>query len=90
MQLDNLYYANDLAPQSHTQQQMQEKTTSVAAASEAMNISAVERQSTGDLVAQSTPTNVRPVIKEPRIHKRASTAKQQGAKPECTGNPGNQ
>ncbi|VDP25555.1 unnamed protein product [Schistosoma curassoni] len=35
MQLDDLHFADDLALQSQTQQQMQEKTTSVAAASAA-------------------------------------------------------
>ncbi|VDO81930.1 unnamed protein product [Schistosoma margrebowiei] len=44
-------------------------------------------KSTGDLVTQSTSKNVRPVIKEPRIQKRASTSKQQGAKPERIGKP---
>ncbi|VDP01677.1 unnamed protein product [Schistosoma curassoni] len=36
MQLDDLDFADDLARPSHTQQQMQEKTTSVAAASAAI------------------------------------------------------
>ncbi|VDP52614.1 unnamed protein product [Schistosoma mattheei] len=36
MQLDDLDFADDLALPSHTQQQMQEKTTSVAAASAAV------------------------------------------------------
>ncbi|VDP31432.1 unnamed protein product [Schistosoma margrebowiei] len=53
-----------------------------------LNIPAVEWKSTGDLVAQSTPKIVRPVIKEPRIHKRASTPKQQGVKPERNEKPG--
>ncbi|VDP36931.1 unnamed protein product [Schistosoma curassoni] len=52
-----------------------------------LNIPAVERKSAGNLVAQSTPKNVRPVIKEPRSQKRAPTSKQQGAKPERTGKP---
>ncbi|VDP51837.1 unnamed protein product [Schistosoma mattheei] len=55
-----------------------------------LNIPYVERKSTGDLVAQSTPKNVRPVIKEPEIQKRALTSKQQGIKPEPTGNLLNQ
>ncbi|VDO55384.1 unnamed protein product [Schistosoma margrebowiei] len=53
-----------------------------------LNIQAVERKSTGDLVAQSTHKIVRPVIKEPRIHKSASTPKQQGAKQELSEKPG--
>ncbi|VDP40269.1 unnamed protein product [Schistosoma margrebowiei] len=53
-----------------------------------LNIPAVERKSTGDLVAQSTPNIVRPVIKELRIHKRASTPKQRRARPERTEKPG--
>ncbi|VDP63601.1 unnamed protein product [Schistosoma curassoni] len=36
MQLDDLDYANGLARQSHMQQQMQDKTTNVAATSEAV------------------------------------------------------
>ncbi|VDP55636.1 unnamed protein product [Schistosoma margrebowiei] len=39
MQLDDLDFANDLALLSQTQQQMQEKTTSVAAASAAIGLS---------------------------------------------------
>ncbi|VDP30378.1 unnamed protein product [Schistosoma margrebowiei] len=38
VQLDDLDFANDLALLSHTQQQMQEKTTSVAAASAAVGL----------------------------------------------------
>ncbi|VDP71746.1 unnamed protein product [Schistosoma curassoni] len=38
MQLDNLDFEDDLALLSHTQQQMQEKTTSVAAASTAVGL----------------------------------------------------
>ncbi|VDP36993.1 unnamed protein product [Schistosoma mattheei] len=38
MQLDDLDFADDLALQSQTQQQMQEKTTSVVAASAAVGI----------------------------------------------------
>ncbi|VDP55596.1 unnamed protein product [Schistosoma curassoni] len=52
-----------------------------------LNIPSVVRKSTGDLVEQSTPKNVRPVIKEPRNQKHASTSKQQGAEPELTGKP---
>ncbi|VDP35326.1 unnamed protein product [Schistosoma margrebowiei] len=47
-----------------------------------LNIPSVERKSNGDLVAHYTPKNVRP-----RIHKRASTPKQQGAKSERTAKP---
>ncbi|VDP01981.1 unnamed protein product, partial [Schistosoma curassoni] len=50
--------------------------------------SVVVRKTTGDLVAQSTPKNVRPNIKEPKIQKRALTSKQQGIKPEPVGKPG--
>ncbi|VDO88221.1 unnamed protein product [Schistosoma margrebowiei] len=53
-----------------------------------LNIIAVAWKSTGDLIAQSTPKNVRPVIKEPRIHKRASTSKQQAAESETTDKSG--
>ncbi|VDO76134.1 unnamed protein product [Schistosoma margrebowiei] len=53
-----------------------------------LSIPSVVWKPTGDFFAQSTHKNVRPVIKEPRIHKRASTTKQQGAKPERTGKPG--
>ncbi|VDO57314.1 unnamed protein product [Schistosoma margrebowiei] len=38
MQLDDLDFADDLALLSHTQQQMQEKTTSIAAASAAVDL----------------------------------------------------
>ncbi|VDP21340.1 unnamed protein product [Schistosoma margrebowiei] len=38
MQLDDLDFADDLALLSHTQQQMQEKTTSVATASTAVGL----------------------------------------------------
>ncbi|VDP44025.1 unnamed protein product [Schistosoma curassoni] len=38
MQLDDIEFADDLALLSHTQQQMQEKTTSVAAASAAVDL----------------------------------------------------
>ncbi|VDO57341.1 unnamed protein product [Schistosoma margrebowiei] len=38
MQLDDLDFANDLTLPSHTQQQMQEKTTSIAAASAAVGL----------------------------------------------------
>ncbi|VDP58797.1 unnamed protein product [Schistosoma curassoni] len=38
MQLDDLDFADDLALLPHTQQQMQEKTTSVAAASETVGL----------------------------------------------------
>ncbi|VDO76395.1 unnamed protein product [Schistosoma curassoni] len=60
----------------------------VQASQSKLNIPAVERKSTGDMVAQSTPKIARPVIKEQRIHKRASTPRQQGAKTERTGKPG--
>ncbi|VDO94878.1 unnamed protein product [Schistosoma margrebowiei] len=53
-----------------------------------LSISSVVWKSTGDLVAQSTPKNVLPVIKGPRIQTRASTSNQQGAEPESTGKPG--
>ncbi|VDP46745.1 unnamed protein product [Schistosoma curassoni] len=49
-----------------------------------LNILSVVWESSGDLIAQSTPKNIRPVIKEPRIHKRASASKQHGAEPERT------
>ncbi|VDP18208.1 unnamed protein product [Schistosoma margrebowiei] len=39
MQLDDLDFSDDLARLSHTQQQMQEKTTGVAAASAAVGLS---------------------------------------------------
>ncbi|VDP48025.1 unnamed protein product [Schistosoma curassoni] len=38
MQLDDLDFTDDLAPLSHTQQQMQEKTTRVASASVAVGL----------------------------------------------------
>ncbi|VDO50007.1 unnamed protein product [Schistosoma margrebowiei] len=45
MQLDDLDFADDLAHLSQTQQQMQEKTTSVAAASAAVSLNIHERKS---------------------------------------------
>ncbi|VDO80738.1 unnamed protein product, partial [Schistosoma curassoni] len=46
MQLDNLDFADDLALLSQTQQRMQEKTTSVAAASAAVGLNIHERKIT--------------------------------------------
>ncbi|VDP32939.1 unnamed protein product [Schistosoma margrebowiei] len=45
MQLDDLDFADDLALLSHTQQQMQEKTTSVAATSAAIGLNMHKRKS---------------------------------------------
>ncbi|VDO87479.1 unnamed protein product [Schistosoma curassoni] len=45
MQLDDLHFAGDLALLSHTQQQMQEKTTSVAAASATVGLNIDEGKS---------------------------------------------
>ncbi|VDP34347.1 unnamed protein product [Schistosoma mattheei] len=45
MQQDDLDFTDDLAPLSHTQQQIQEKTASVAAASEALGLNIHRRKS---------------------------------------------
>ncbi|CAH8453908.1 unnamed protein product [Schistosoma bovis] len=52
------------------------------------NPSVAARKITGDLVAQSTPKTVRPVNKEPKIHKRTLTSKKQVIKPEPIVKPG--
>ncbi|CAI2726671.1 unnamed protein product [Schistosoma spindalis] len=53
-----------------------------------VDIPSVVRTSTGALIAQSTPKNVRPVIKKPTIQKPASTSKQQRTESERTGRAG--
>ncbi|VDP52929.1 unnamed protein product [Schistosoma mattheei] len=53
-----------------------------------LNIPSIAHRSSGGLAAQSTPKNVRPVIKEPGNRKCASTSKQQCAQPERTRKPG--
>ncbi|CAI2722379.1 unnamed protein product [Schistosoma spindalis] len=53
-----------------------------------VDIPSVVRTSTGALIAQSTPKNVRPVIKKLTTQKPASTSKQQRTEPERTGKPG--
>ncbi|VDP65074.1 unnamed protein product [Schistosoma mattheei] len=45
MWLDALDFSDDMAPLSHTQQQMQKKTTSVATASEAVGLNIHKRKS---------------------------------------------
>ncbi|VDP19979.1 unnamed protein product [Schistosoma margrebowiei] len=44
MQLDDLDFADDLIPLSHTQQQIREKTTSIAVASEAVGLNIHKRK----------------------------------------------
>ncbi|VDO71891.1 unnamed protein product [Schistosoma margrebowiei] len=55
MQLDDLDFAHDLALLSHTQQQMQEKTTSVVAVSAVVNLNIHKGKSKFSNTTQHAP-----------------------------------
>ncbi|VDO60051.1 unnamed protein product [Schistosoma margrebowiei] len=62
MQLDDLDFTDEPSPLSHTQQQIQEKTTSVAAASAAVGLNTHKEKK--DLEDVKTPTYLGSIIDE--------------------------